>query len=39
MRAGLTSERAMGMAMAANEVLTNSLRYGRGAVALWGMAG
>lgn len=36
MRAGLTSERAMDMAMAANEVLTNALRYSRGAVALWG---
>ena len=36
MRAGLTSEREMDMAMAANEVLTNALRYGRGAVALWG---
>ena len=36
MRAGLTSEREMDMAMAANEVLTNALRYGRGAVALCG---
>src|SRR5207247_2961239 len=36
MRAGLTSEREMDMAMAANEVLTNALRYGRGAVAPWG---
>jgi anti-sigma regulatory factor (Ser/Thr protein kinase) len=36
MKAGLTFERAMDMAMAANEILTNALRYGRGAVALWG---
>jgi anti-sigma regulatory factor (Ser/Thr protein kinase) len=36
MRAGVTFERAMDMAMAANEILTNALRYGRGAVALWG---
>jgi anti-sigma regulatory factor (Ser/Thr protein kinase) len=36
MRAGVTFERAMDMAMAANEILANALRYGRGAVALWG---
>jgi anti-sigma regulatory factor (Ser/Thr protein kinase) len=36
MKAGVTFERAMDMAMAANEILTNALRYGRGAVALWG---
>lgn len=35
-RAGVTSERALDLAMAANEILTNALRHGRGAVALWG---
>jgi anti-sigma regulatory factor (Ser/Thr protein kinase) len=34
--AGVPSERAMDLAMAANEILTNALRYGRGAVAMWG---
>jgi anti-sigma regulatory factor (Ser/Thr protein kinase) len=35
-KAGVTSERAMDLTMAANEILTNALRYGRGVVALWG---
>jgi len=35
-KAGVPSERAMDLTMAANEVLTNALRYGRGVVALWG---
>ena len=34
-RAGVTFERAIEIGMAANEILTNALRYGRGAVALW----
>jgi hypothetical protein len=36
MRAGVKFERATEMAMAANEILTNAIRYGRGVVALWG---
>jgi anti-sigma regulatory factor (Ser/Thr protein kinase) len=35
-RAGVASERAIDLTMAANEILTNALRYGRGVVALWG---